>query len=69
MLTTLFITGTSSDGSPALMIESAEFIPNVGDIVDSRGMEWVVVSRKFGYTEREDTRHTVSLTVEPIQRK
>ncbi len=51
------------------MIESAEFIPNVGDTVDSRGIEWVVVSRKFGYTEREDTRHTVSLTVEPIQRK
>jgi chitodextrinase len=69
MPTTLFITGTSSDGSPALMIESAEFIPNVGDTVDSKGMEWVVVSRKFDYTEREDTRHTVSLTVEPIQRK
>ncbi len=51
------------------MIEDAEFIPNVGDLVDAGGMEWAVLSRKFIYNEKGEARHSAILIVQPVPRK
>lgn len=64
MATKVFINNQLPDGSsppPHITIEDADFIPNVGDLVESDSKRYVVKERMFTYSQ--NGKHGVLISV------
>jgi hypothetical protein len=68
MATKVLINNQLPDGSsppPHIIIQDADFIPNVGDLVEHDGKRYKVQERMFTYSL--DGKHGVLVTVTPAK--